>query len=359
MLKKIIMFFISVGLIGFISFYLLIGLGLSPKLQTLWVTTAMTTMNTKWAATLFISDTRIEKIMSENKVNDEGLSSDLSLIDVSANNSQGVINYEIPKYNRYVDIVKDTILSDVQTSLYEHYERNGYTKLEDGLYIKEVVGDGFKGKLILIEDSKRVKLVQTKYQFERGQHVKKMVLENNAIFGVNGGGFSDGPNYDSNGGIPAGMLIVDGELIYPNYETNAEMQMIGLNSDGILVLKRCTTDWALSNNIVSAVSFGPYLIVNGEPTIKKGQGGWGIAPRTAIGQRKTGEIIFLLIDGRQPLWSIGTDLKVVQDILLEEGCVNAANLDGGSSTVGVYNGEFINKPSQGFERSINNCFIYK
>ena len=70
-------------------------------------------------------------------------------------------------------------------------------------------------------------------------------------------------------------------------------------------------------------------------------------------------MIFLVIDGRQPTWSIGVDIKVVQDVLLQEGCSNAALLDGGSSTVMIYNQEFMNRPSLGYERWINNCWAVK
>ena len=133
--------------------------------------------------------------------------------------------------------------------------------------------------------------------------------------------------------------------------------MIGINRDGVLLLRHCTADWALSNDIVSAVSFAPFLVVNGEGLVTNGTGGWGIAPRTAIGQRETGEMLLLVIDGRQADWSLGCDLDVLQDVMLAEGAVNASMLDGGSSTAMVYAGEYVNRPSLGHERWINNCFV--
>ena len=78
----------------------------------------------------------------------------------------------------------------------------------------------------------------------------------------------------------------------------------------------------------------------------------GIAPRTAIGQRKDGAILFLVSDGRQ-VRSIGATLKDVQDIMLEYGAYNATNLDGGSSPTMYYDGEVINNPCDPLgERSI-------
>ena len=63
--------------------------------------------------------------------------------------------------------------------------------------------------------------------------------------------------------------------------------------------------------------------------ITNGDGGWGVGPRTAIGQRKDGTVLLLVIDGRQPGYSVGATLRDLQNILYEEGAVIAANLDGG------------------------------
>ena len=96
---------------------------------------------------------------------------------------------------------------------------------------------------------------------------------------------------------------------------------------------------------IEGLSFGPPLIVNGEKMIHNGDGGWGISPRTAIGQRKDGTILFLVIDGRQPGYSIGASLADVQNIMYEQGAYIAANLDGGSSTTLYFNGQVVNKPA--------------
>ena len=80
--------------------------------------------------------------------------------------------------------------------------------------------------------------------------------------------------------------------------------------------------------------------------ITEGDGGWGVGPRTAIGQKKDGTVLFLVIDGRQPGYSIGATLRDVQDILFEKGCYIAANLDGGSSSTLYLNGKVVNKPDR-------------
>ena len=105
-------------------------------------------------------------------------------------------------------------------------------------------------------------------------------------------------------------------------------------------------------NVQEAITFGPALVVNGQGTITSGDGGWGMAPRTAIGQKKDGAILMLVIDGRQAS-SLGATLKDVQDIMLQYDAYTATNLDGGSSTTMYHEGEVINNPANSLgERSV-------
>ena len=97
------------------------------------------------------------------------------------------------------------------------------------------------------------------------------------------------------------------------------------------------------SNIRDAIAFSPLLIINGNPTKINGNGGWGIAPRTAIGQTKDGTFLLLVIDGRQ-LSSFGATIKDIQDIFVKYEAVNAANLDGGSSSIMMLNNKTVNFP---------------
>lgn len=351
-LKIVSVVLVSIVLVAFLSFYILIVLGASPKLQTMWVCTAMTTMNHKYLATMFIDDEKIEEIMRQNKIDDSHLNSEMTDF------TQREIPDIFKKNNIYEYVInRNKILKSAPTNFHSYFSE-GYKKLENGIFLKEVSGNTWRGYVMLISDPLRVKLRDSAKQYTEGQTVKRMVTDVKARAGLNGGGFLDGVNYDSNGGSPAGLVIENGELVSPlDAESEKIYNMIGINSKGLLILKHCTAKWALENDIVSAVSFSPYIVINGEGTIKNGTGGWGIAPRTAIGQRKTGEFLFLVIDGRQIGWSLGCDLDVLQEIMLQEKAENAAMLDGGSSTVMFYDGDYINKPSLGHERLINNCFI--
>lgn len=383
---------------GVLSFFVLIVAGASPKLQTIWICSAMRTMSHKYLATAFFSDEYIAEVMEKNEVDDSGYDSEIltfgkndktptdpneGLYEILSKETEPETESEteaetepeteevteeeieqVPPESEETEaeVEIEPIPTETEEVTEEEteapdYISEGYELLEDGLYLKEVSGTTWRGYVMLVEDPLRVKLVDTSQQYYCGENVMTMTTNAGAIAGINGGGFQDGANYDSNGGTPAGLLIEDGKLVHPFVIDETVYNMIGINTDGALVLRHCTTGWALDNGIVSAVSFAPFLVVNGEGLIGEGSGGWGIAPRTAIGQRKTGEFLLLVIDGRQVDWSIGCDLDVLQDVMLEEGAYNAAMLDGGSSTAMVYNGEYVNRPSLGHERWINNCFV--
>ena len=100
---------------------------------------------------------------------------------------------------------------------------------------------------------------------------------------------------------------------------------------------------ALNRGVRDALSFGPILIVNGVPARINGTGG-GLNPRTAIGQREDGAVLLLVIDRRQAN-SLGASYEDVMNVLLDHGAVNAANLDGGSSSLLYYDGKYINNSS--------------
>ena len=77
------------------------------------------------------------------------------------------------------------------------------------------------------------------------------------------------------------------------------------------------------------------LIVNGEVNLEAYNNKSGFNPRTAIGQRADGAVIFVCIDGRQA-GSLGGTYADIINIMQEYGAVNACNMDGGSSSVMMY-----------------------
>ena len=191
-------------------------------------------------------------------------------------------------------------------------------------------------------DPSRVQTVCTKKLGTSGQYLTKMAEDNDAVLAINGGGFDD-PNFNSTGGSPLGITISKWEYM-SQAKYNGAGGIIGFTRDNKLVLtSNVSVSEAKKKDIRDAVTFGPFLIVNGKKSSVVGNGGWGSAPRTAIAQRKDGIVLFLVIDGRT-VSKPGADMDDLIDILLDYGAYNAANLDGGTSSVLVVDNTIVNDP---------------
>ena len=188
-----------------------------------------------------------------------------------------------------------------------------------------------------------------------GYFVEEYVKANDAIAGINAGGFDD-PNGQGTGGIPYGIVIQDGELVSGGLDDYNSV--IGFNEQNKLIVGNMTGRQALEYGLRDAVTFKPIFIVNYVPVEVTGTGG-GVNPRTVIGQREDGAVLLLVIDGRQTT-SLGASYSDCIDIMTQYGAMNAANLDGGSSSVMVYDGQIINNVvSMNGDRKVPTAFIVK
>ncbi|AWB43310.1 exopolysaccharide biosynthesis protein [Paenibacillus sp. CAA11] len=222
--------------------------------------------------------------------------------------------------------------------------------------IEEVSGSGYHGYVMTVNDPTKIRL-GVPGKRGKGEKVSSMVKRLGAIAGVNGGGFAD-PNWKGNGFKPIGVVISQGKLYYNGLGNKESTQIVGIDKDGKMIAGHYTLNELSKMKVQEAVTFQPRLIVNGKGLIRNAKEGWGIAPRTAMGQRADGAILFVVIDGRQPGYSIGANLYDMQNILLERGAVIAANLDGGSSSVLVKDNEIVNKPSSEYgERYLPTAFL--
>jgi exopolysaccharide biosynthesis protein len=212
--------------------------------------------------------------------------------------------------------------------------------------IENVTGKSFKGHILYVHDPKMIRVVTTDI-VGQGEQILSMVKRTGAIAGVNGGAFDD-PNWDGNGFKPAGIVMSGGKLLYKDGGIEDPVNVVGIDKNGLMVAGRYKPSDLLKMGVNDAVTFQPKFIVNGKGLIKNEADGWGIAPRTSMAQKKDGTIMFIVIDGRQPGYSIGATLYDVQQILLEKGAVTAANLDGGSSSVLVKDNQVVNHPSSSY-----------
>ncbi len=281
------------------------------------ITTAMTTMTHQYLATWFYDDATINEVLSKNKVSE---------VDEITNTNTIVIN-TTSESKEYANEYEKAILEKDPNN--EDYK------------IIEIKGKGYSGYLAAIYDPSRIKTVYTKKLGTSGQYLTQMAKDNDALIAINGGGFED-PNYNSNGANPLGITFSGGKLI-TSKTWNGSGGLIGFTQDNKLVLGKMTVKQAQEMKIRDGVTFGPFLIVNGKASKVLGNGGWGTAPRTAIGQRKDGIVLFLVIDGRT-LKEPGADMNDLIEIMKNYGAYNATNLDGGTSSAMVVDGKIINDP---------------
>ena len=225
------------------------------------------------------------------------------------------------------------------------------------LTIQPISGPTYKGWVMLVPNPAWVHVVVTDALGRVGEQTATFGAQHHALAAVNGGGFVD-PGGHGTGGLPVGVTASYGKLAY--YPDITGDYVIGFDQQNRLDVGKWTLQQAQALGLRDAVSFKPLLVVNGQPQITTGDGGWGIAPRTAIGQRANGTVIFVVIDGRQPS-SLGATLRQVQDVMLREGAVTAVNLDGGSSATLWDQGHVVNHPccSPQGQRYIATAFIVK
>ena len=208
----------------------------------------------------------------------------------------------------------------------------------DGIIIEKVSGEGYSGFMMVVLDPSRV-IMGSRPEFfgGRGFTVAEMAEHFGAVAAINAGGFED-LNGEGAGETPNSMVVFDGQMYYA--EKGVQNGFVGLDRDHILHVGNLYPDAIREQDIQYGVSFGPVLVANGEIT-QQAREGSGVNPRTAIGQRADGAILMLVIDGRQ-LTSLGATYGDLAEIFIDYGAVNACNLDGGSSTLMWYEGEYIN-----------------
>jgi exopolysaccharide biosynthesis protein len=136
---------------------------------------------------------------------------------------------------------------------------------------------------------------------------------------------------------------------------------IKLKTNLIALEKDLQDKWNRADKIISGT---PQLIRNGRVEITQDLEGNGAKfvtdrhPRTAIAKLKDGKMLLVVVDGRQPNYSIGMSLVSLAELLLEFGAVEAINLDGGGSSAMALEGKLVNKPSDtAGERAVSDALM--
>ena len=242
--------------------------------------------------------------------------------------------------------------AEVDTNLI-NVEDNEYKCELSGITLEEISRDTFLAKILIINDPSRVKLATTYPWKEYGEELDKLVNQNNAVAGINGGLYK---SIGNKGGLPIGVVVSNGEIQLNKSDEHVGLHIIGLDENNVLKIIDISEKTQLqieklikTEKIRDAVTFQEEnstrnnhfvkLIVNGEERKVNGKGS-GASPRTAIGQRADGTLLLLVTDGRGASGHLGATVSDLIEIMKEYGAVNAANIDGGTSSSMYYNGKY-------------------
>lgn len=303
---------IGVSIVGCFAVQVLLY-GPFSGFRTWFIIASMNTMNHSYLCQWFYNDDQIAEVFKENYYKEIDEEQDLGLISpngISVGKLEKELKNTIKKWDATVEI-----------------------KNENYVLISQKVNGQDAYVVLCLDPSKVVLGYSTKLSSGAGEYVTKQAERKDALLGMNAAGFYD-PDSSSAGGNPMGLTISQGKVISNDKSSyRYDGGLIGFDSDNkFVMIKQISASEALGRGIRDAVTWGPYLVVNGKSLLVKGTGGMGYAARTAIGQRADGVVIFLVVDSNASR-SKGATMLDLAEIMVDYGAINAANLDGGTSSV--------------------------
>ena len=282
--------------------------------RNFWITSAMTTMSHHYLAETLYSNKVIKETINKNSVENLSQTTNANEITFSEGKDTGV--YE----------------SEYEEQILKRDEGNDLYKIFD------ITINGHKAHIAVIYDPSRIHYTISSKINKNGQKLVDLAKEQGGIITVNASAFArKGSKL-----IPNGITIKDG-VVLQNSPVSSKHGLIGFNKDNVLVLMKCTAEEAIAAGIRDAMTFGPFLYVNGVAAKINGNGGWGYHPRTVIAQRKDGIVFFIVFDGRTA-GHLGASMNDLIEVLTRYKAYNAANLDGGGSSTLVLNDKLVNNP---------------
>lgn len=349
--------FVAVSFAGAYSTLWVICHGTSEAAKNLFVSTVSETGALKFLATWYFTDEEILVIANKNSMAQVSEDVDTGMIFAQTSGGSGGSSANASG-NAGSDLERPGLdgagLGGADADRVDPGSPNPSEDLDE-IEIVEIAGRSFMAKLMIVNDPSRVKLT-TIYPWSDDEHSKdgktldKLVTEGGYLAGINGGEYYSSGNW---GGKPKGLVVCEGQIQY-NVPQRGDV-MVGFNKDNILVIKDIGNMTAgqveamvEEERIRDAVSFKDVkgnsnhftkLLINGKAREISGNGS-GANPRTAIGQKADGTVLLLVTDGRGASGHLGATAADLISIMREYGAVNAANLDGGSSSAMYYDGAY-------------------
>lgn len=393
------------ALLGFLTFFSLLYLvvvysdnSVVVGLRNMYIQTAMSTLNHKYLATAIFPSDMIDDLMRmqyesenamlgvetqwgdldikalptfENAIN--ALTEDTepenatdSTIEQQDENSGPV--YESKEEETFFNLFYEIDYDSMQSYLKDHPQvlDEGWANIEinrsalgdEGTAIETIYGD----QVLALNAQKGIVLIRVNIDFSRGvfaickdtsklhlraastigsigQTAGRICDANGGILAVTGSAFVD-PNGEGNGGEISGLAICSGVTygspIWSNYKR------VEFRTDNKMYIMDSGSE--ISSEARDAVEFTPALIIDGDVVVDDNCGWTSPNPRTAIGQTAYLETVLAVVEGRFTD-SPGCSVVTLAEKLAQYGCVQAMNLDGGTSAIMYYDGCYVTRCS--------------
>ena len=332
------------------------------KWRTIYIETAMSTLNHQWLATKFIPDYIIQDVMKDVADANEGQKKVKTVWKKVDKNSNARVVKKSNKASWFYDLYWEIDEDSFEKYLDKHptLKKKGYDELvinnlderdknlktkfgetirvldvPENLLIVEVTGGNYVGTLAICKNPDQITMKKAQDFGNMGDQILSYTKKN--VLAINGSGFQD-PNGEGIGGTIVGSFVLDGkEYGKPEYN----YLFFGYKEDHRLYIS-----WGIEDmkSYEWGLQFAPALIVNGNKIVQ-GTNGWGLQPRTAIGQTEEGEFLLLIVDGRQVGYSLGCTVEDCANIMDRHKAYQAVNMDGGSSSIMSYRDRIITRNS--------------
>lgn len=369
-------------LLGMYAFVLWAPLPAVERLRNMYIETALSTMSHQWLATAFFPKSLVEDVRQqmrdaqnsqngivsdwqENGSGDAHVTPDIPEIPVGEMGSTQAGDAAMEAFfELFWELDRDSVLKWVEEepSLLEngwaHLSANEAGLKDDGLPIYTTMGEQvlaidahekvlllrvkgstYRGVLAVAKDPSRLTLQASSQLGERGENAGVIAEAHNGLLAMTASGFIDEEGHGK-GGQVTGYALCDGAEYGTHF--GGGYKRMELRQDDLLYLVDASSE--VHENVRDAMEFTPALLVDGEITVDSSCGWTALNPRACLGQSRKYEILMLVIEGRLTT-SIGTDVIRCAEILQQHECMQAMNMDGGTSAILYYDGEYVTQCS--------------
>ena len=367
------------GLAGLYCLCVFSDIPFIAKWRTIYIQTAMDTMNHQWLATAFIPRGVIDEAMA---LRDQAQQEQTEHSSAGNWAGEGPESVEVSGEEDFYKLFWELDRESMEAYLGAHPEalENGWAELcinEAGLSDKgtdirttmgeqvlavdvpnrvlllRVSGSGYRGVLAVAKDPSRLSVENSAYLGERGQTAGEIARAHNGVLAMTASAFIDEGGV-GNGGALNGYAMSNG--VGQGDHLGWSYKRMELREDNCFYIVDASAP--VDPAATDAVEFTPALIVDGE---RLNTWGWdSLNPRAVMGQSDRGEILMLVIEGRL-IDSLGVSVEECSNILERHGCMQAMNLDGGTSAILWYDGEPVTRCSNQAlpeGRNLPNAFVY-